>query len=302
MASDGMGKRITRRSFLKLGAAGLSALGASCVVGPLYAARIEPWWVEVRQVEVGLSGLSPMLDGLTIAHLTDLHVGPHIDAEFVRRCVGIVNDLTPDLVVLMGDFVYRRSEYGEICARELSALRAKRGVYAVLGNHDVWTDADYIAGELHGAGISVLRDRSEAVEVEGLRLWLVGIEDRGHTGGYFSDFRAFWESAAIALQEIVEPLPRSDSRLLLVHNPDFCEMVPSGVIDFALCGHTHGGQVRLPFIGPPLVPSCFGTKYASGLVQAPGTRVYVSRGLGMIDPPVRLFCLPELTLVRLIRG
>ena len=84
-----------------------------------------------------------------------------------------------------------------------------------------------------------------------------------------------------------------------MHNPDFTEMLPEGRIDLILCGHTHGGQVRLPFIGAPVVPSCFGQKYASGLVHGPGTLVYVNRGLGLIAPPVRFLCRPEITLLRL---
>jgi len=89
---------------------------------------------------------------------------------------------------------------------------------------------------------------------------------------------------------------------LLVHNPDFTEMLPEGRIDLVLCGHTHGGQVRVPLLGPPVVPSCFGQKYASGLVAGPRTIVYVNRGIGLIPPPIRFNCRPEITMFRLTTG
>jgi predicted MPP superfamily phosphohydrolase len=98
---------------------------------------------------------------------------------------------------------------------------------------------------------------------------------------------------------MLKDVPVDEPRLLLVHNPDFTEMLPEGRIDLALCGHTHGGQVRVPFLGAPVVPSFFGNKYASGLVQGPKTQVYVNRGIGLIAPPVRLNCRPEVTLLRL---
>ncbi len=206
-----------------------------------------------------------------------------------------------DVIVLTGDFVYGSAEYSWPCAQQLAPLRARYGVYAVLGNHDIWTDADVVAGSLSQAGITVLRNERRALDVRGARLWLLGIEDTGYTGAFFDDFRAMWQEPRDALAALLERIAADEPRLLLVHNPDFTEMLPEGRIDLALCGHTHGGQVCLPLVGAPIVPSCFGQKYASGLVQGPSTLVYVSRGVGLISPALRFNCRPEVTRLTLAR-
>jgi predicted MPP superfamily phosphohydrolase len=242
------------------------------------------------------------LDGLTLVQLSDLHVGPFVDAGVVRNVVRMTNDLAPDVVVLTGDFVYRSAQYSPACARELRSLRARHGVYAVLGNHDVWTDANEVAGNLTDAGVTVLRNQRTAVEAGGARLWLLGLDDAGYTGRIGDSFRPFrlrWQPAAQALERLLDGLPETEPRVLLVHNPDFTEMMPAGQIDLTLCGHTHGGQVRLPLIGAPVMPSCFGQKYARGLVRNANTLVYVNRGIGMTALPVRFNCRPEITVLRL---
>jgi len=301
MAADqGTVWKVSRRSFMKLGCGWLlggTVLGA--LGGPAYAMQVEPRWIEVVRVDVPLPGLCRELDGLTIAQLSDLHVGPHVSAGYVRRGVALTNTLQADLIILTGDFVYRSARYIEPCAQELASLQAKYGVYAVLGNHDIWTNADEVANNLRSASLLVLRNQRHVLAMKGARLWLLGIEDTGYTGGMFSDFRAMWKGARDALTGLLRGIPAADFRLLLVHNPDFAEMLPQGRIDLVLCGHTHGGQVRLPFIGAPVVPSCIGQKYASGLVCGPRTLVYVNRGLGLIAPPIRFLCRPEITLLRL---
>jgi predicted MPP superfamily phosphohydrolase len=293
------GQRISRRNFIKACWGNLLGAAALCTLGLAYATQVEPRWAEVKRLDIPLLGLPPEVEGFTIAQLSDIHVGPHVTAEHVRHGVALTNTLDADLVVLTGDFVYRSAEYSATCARELASLRARYGVYAVLGNHDIWTDADEVAEWLSRAGLVVLRNQRQALTVAGVRLWLLGIEDAGYTGGLFSDFRVMWQEAQGRLAVLLQGIPPAEPRLLLVHNPDFTEMLPGGRIDLALCGHTHGGQVRLPFIGAPVVPSCFGHKYAGGRVRGPGAWVYVNRGLGLISPPVRFLCRPEITLHRL---
>jgi predicted MPP superfamily phosphohydrolase len=297
--------RVSRRIFLKLGCGALLGGAATCLLGPGYVTQVEPNWIEVTRVDVALSGLPGALDGFTIAQLSDFHLGPHVSTEDVRRSVEIANDLGADLILLTGDFVYGSAGYSADCAHELASLQARHGVYAVLGNHDIWTQADQVAANLAGAGIVVLRNERQTLKVENNRLWLLGVEDTGHTagffGGFWGDFRAMWQETGDALAALLEGIPANEVRLLLVHNPDFTEMLPQGRIDLTLCGHTHGGQVRLPFIGAPAVPSCFGQKYARGLVQGPSTLVYVNRGIGLIDPPLRFNCRPEVTVLQLGR-
>ena len=294
---------MTRRSFLRLGCAAILGTVATGGTGAAYAFRVEPAWVEVTHVSLPLTGW-PVSPTLRIAQLSDLHVGKYVEAARIRSAVEITNRLQPDLVLLTGDFVYGLSvECGPDCTRELAALRARHGVYAVIGNHDVWTDvADMIARDLRKSGIEVLRNERRRLEIEGGRLWLLGIEDTGYTGfpgTPFTEFVAAWRGRASALQDLLEGIPEAEPRLLLAHNPDFAEMLPPGRIDLVLCGHTHGGQVRLPFLGAPILPSCFGQRYGGGLVQRDALRVYVNRGIGLTPPPIRFNCRPEVTMFSL---
>ena len=292
---------ISRRHFLRMlvGGALLS------VLTPFYATRLEPGWLELERLTVTLPTFPPALAGLTIAQLSDIHLGAAVELELLRRVVALINAAAPDLVVLTGDFVTGQAKYSLAAAEALAALKSRYGSYAVLGNHDVWTDADFIAAQLEQVGITVLRDARTRLEIDGAPLWLVGIEDRGYTSmsrwggsGDFATFRRQWQSAHVALRDLLSAIPPSEPRVLLVHNPDFTEMLPPARVDLVLSGHTHGGQVRIPLVGAPMVPSCFGQKFVGGLVQGTHTQVYVSRGVGMISPAVRFNCRPEVTVLR----
>ncbi len=292
-------RTLSRRQFLQLSLAG----GASATgLGTLYARWVEPRWLEVTRLTIPLPGWPTVLNDLTVAHISDLHVGPYVRPEDVAQVVRRVNALKPDLIILTGDFVYRSASYAAPCAQALASLQARYGVYAVLGNHDIWTDADEVAARLSRVGITVLRNERRGLRIGQARLWLLGIEDLGYTGfrgSSFGDFRAIWQRAVTALRDLLTGIPDEEPRLLLVHNPDFAEMLPQGRIDLVLCGHTHGGQVRFPLIGPPILPSSLGQKYAAGLVRGPSAPVYVNRGIGVIWPPIRLNCRPEITRLRL---
>jgi predicted MPP superfamily phosphohydrolase len=295
--------RLSRRRFLTIGCGTLAGGAASCLLAPVYATEVEPRWIEVTRLEVSVPGLPSDLDGFSIAQLSDFHLGRYVKSEQVRRAVEIANSLEPDLIVLTGDFVSGAAKRSAACADELATLGAACGVYAVLGNHDNWTNADLVAANVAAVGITVLRDSVHPIEVGESRLWLLGVEDPGYTAGFFGhtfgDFKEAWKEQRQRLAGMLEELPGDEPRLLLIHNPDFTEMLPEGRIDLALCGHTHGGQVRLPFLGSPVVPSFFGNKYAAGLVRGPKTQVYVNRGIGLIAPAVRFNCRPEVTLLRL---
>jgi predicted MPP superfamily phosphohydrolase len=296
-------RRLSRKQFLTIGCGTLAGGAASCLLAPVYATQVEPQWIEVTRLEVSVPGLPPCLDGFSIAQLSDFHLGRHVKREQVHRAVEIANSLEPDLIVLTGDFVSGEAKHSAACAEELATLGATCGVYAVLGNHDNWTNADLVAANVATVGITVLRDGVHSIEVGDSRLWLLGIEDPGYTAGFFGhtfgDFKEAWKEQRQSLAGMLEELPDDEPRLLLVHNPDFTEMLPEGRVDVALCGHTHGGQVRVPFLGSPVVPSFFGNKYAGGLVRGPKTQVYVNRGIGLIAPAVRFNCRPEVTLLRL---
>jgi len=291
---------VSRRAFL-MGGGGLAAAAICCLAVPVYTTQVEPNWIQVTRLEIDIPTLPASWDGFTIAQLGDFHLGEHVSNDQVRRAVEITNALAADLIALTGDFVTGSASYSAACAEELARLEARYGVYAVLGNHDNWTDADEVSDNVAAVGIVVLRDEVRAIDIRESRLWLFGIEDTGFTagffGGSFGDFKSIWEEKRQRLAEMLEAVPDDEPRLLLVHNPDFTEMLPEGRVDLALCGHTHGGQVCLPLVGAPVVPSCFGEKYAAGLVQGPSTLVYVNRGIGLIPPAVRFNCRPEVTLV-----
>lgn len=302
-AIDG-GGTVSRRSVL--GAIGLAlgvpALGAASAG---YAMRVEPRLVEATATRVALARLPASLSGLRIVHMSDLHSGPYVEAAHIRQAVRVANSLSPDLVVITGDFVYHTiARLGE-CAQELARLTPRVGTVAVLGNHDVWTAPAAVYEALRSAGITPLADAKVAVESGATRLWLLGIEDRGYSGyagGSPAVFARHWQTGLGAVERMLADVSPEEPRLLLVHNPDFCEMLTPGQVDLALCGHTHGGQVRLPLIGSPIVPSNYGQKYALGLVQGPACPVYVTRGIGVTPPAVRFGCRPEVALLTLQGG
>lgn len=287
---------------------GCGVLVTGALTGPAlagYAWCVEPGRLAVSVRDVRLPRLPQSLDGLTIAHLSDLHVGAFVSADHVARAVELANELEPDLVVLTGDFVYRDPARIHEGAVVLAELRPRVATVAVLGNHDVWTDPDLITSALGQAGVTVLRDEFLPLDFPGARLWLMGLEDRGysgHRGGSTEQFLYRWSGAVRAAERLLRETPAAESRLLLVHNPDITEFMPEGVADLALCGHTHGGQVRLPWLGPPVVPSLFGQRFAEGLVQGSQMPVHITRGVGLTPPPVRLNCPPEVAFLRLHAG
>ena len=170
----------------------------------------------------------------------------------------------------------------------LTDLKTPMGRFAVLGNHDNRVDPCGTRAVLAEHGIRDLSNKGLWLERGGARLWLCGVED--HTTSR--------EDYAAALGNI----RTSDACIMLSHNPDSVEDIRDPRVGLVLSGHTHGGQVVLPFVGAPVVPSSYGQKYLSGFVQGPVTRVYISRGVGTIAPPVRFRCPPEVTLITLSAG
>jgi predicted MPP superfamily phosphohydrolase len=231
------------------------------------------------------------LAGLKVGHLSDLHWGPYAGRDEVRTAVETTNSLAPDLIVVTGDFVLHSAEYAVPCARELSALRAPLGVYTVPGNHDYWTDIGTVLKELTSAGLVVLRNSSFRIMSHGASLWIVGIDD-------------VWEQHD-DLEAGLDGVPTDEPVLLMVHEPDFADQAARAPhrIFLQLSGHSHGGQVRLPLLGRPILP-WLGRRYPAGLQDVPNSalQVYTSRGIGVIEPPVRVNCRPEVALLTLARS
>ena len=285
-----MSRLLSRRKFL-LTAAGVVAastlgFGEEGLVG-------ESSHAALVRVEMVLERLPTAFDGFTIAHLSDFHYDEVFSVTPIRKAIGIVNGLNPDLVVLTGDFVTtafpslhkdpKAARSAEPCAKLLRQLRSRLGSLAVLGNHDVEADAGVITEALEAQGISVLRNRSHAVEREQSRLWFCGL-----------DSLASHPHLDLALRAV----PGNELAVLCVHEPDFADVASRHPIDLQLSGHSHGGQVWIPGIGAPWLPR-FARKYPRGRYQVGAMSLYTNIGLGTIRLPVRLNCVPEVTLITL---
>lgn len=257
----------------------------------LWAFWLEPASLTVRRETLSVPRWRAEHAGLRVAVLTDLHVGsPHTGLEKLRRVVERTNAERPDLVVLLGDFVIQNVAGGrfvapEQFAPELGRLRAAHGVFAVLGNHDNWLDGARVASALEGAGVVVLENRAARVEREGGAFWVVGVAD-------------LWTRTPDIAGALAQTSGGDDPVVLITHNPDLFPDVPERV-SLTLAGHTHGGQVCLPLVGRPVVPSDFGERYAMGHVVEGGRHLYVSGGVGTSIIPVRFRVPPEVVVLTL---
>lgn len=284
---------ITRRKFLQVTAA-VAVTGGLAVSAD--ALILEPNRPQLVRVEIPLARLPAAWDGFTIVQVSDFHYDDHFAVMPIRKAIEVINSLHPDLVVLTGDFVTvpywsdylhnARQAAGAVepCAQLLGQLRARYGRVAVLGNHDVGSDAPRVVEALHSQGIPVLRNRSVPLEQAGARLWFGGVDDviEGKPD----------------LDLTLKGIPLSEPVVLLAHEPDFADHVVKYPVDLQLSGHSHGGQVRLPLVGAPFLPD-LALKYPWGLRQIGRLTLYTNIGLGTIRVPVRLNCPPEITLFTL---
>lgn len=294
-APDGTpaGELPSRRRFLA--GATATVAGAAGATGA-YAMFVEPRSYRVTRRDLAIADLPAELDGLTVVHLTDLHHCSWIPLTYIRDVVQTANALNPDLIVLTGDYVRGSSVYIRPVIGELAALRARIGVVATLGNHDWWENGPLTQRCLEELRIPVL-DNKRLVLTPDRRL--VTDADRGlcvaGVGDLWCDRQLYDDALA--------GLPAAMPRLLLSHNPDVAEerdFISSGHrVDLMLSGHTHGGQVWLPAVGAPMTPSRYGTKYATGLVDGPTTRVFISNGVGISGLPLRFGARPEVAVLRL---
>jgi predicted MPP superfamily phosphohydrolase len=267
-------QHLSRREFLALlGALGLSWLGGS-VAGEVYRARVTRHHLELPNLRAPLK----------VAQLSDLHYGPFIREGSVRAWVAQTQAEGADLIVITGDIVDQELSHPlEPLVEALSGLSAPLGVWACLGNHDrvrFRRNLPALEAALAEAGIPLLVNRGVSLRDD---LYLAGVDDYG--------------TGLPSLEAALRDLPAGAASVLLCHQPDYLPEMPFGV-DLTLIGHTHGGQVQLPFVGPLYTSSRFGSRYAEGWVRQPD-KVYVSRGLGVSMLPVRLNCPAELAVFNL---
>jgi uncharacterized protein len=249
-----------------------------------YGVFVRRRWVRRRRIEVRIVDLPPSLEGYTIAHLSDLHIGSVDRASSARRWVELSNALSPDLVAITGDLLSTGTAFHDEVVEVLSELRGKDGVYACLGNHDYY-DEGSLCLRLGEGGVRVLRNEGVAVDRGEGRLWLAGVEDkwRGHV-----DIPAALEG-------------RGDSPVvLLAHNPDLFAEAATHSVDVTLSGHTHAGQVGIPFVEGGLAR--LSTEFAGGLFRRGNSTLFVHAGLGTTGPAIRLGAAPEVVQIVLRRA
>ncbi len=281
---------ITRRHFL-----GASA----CAVGgfALYAGEIARHWIDVTQSDVSIPGLPEAFDGFRIAQVSDFHMDEFSEPFFVREVVRRVNSLNPDAVFLTGDFVtcqFAPKKFaigaGWQCASLLNELTCRQR-YAALGNHDVMIGAKPVSEALTANGITVLFNSYLPLERSGGRIWLAGIGDP-LLGS---------PDPEATIPAAIRNIPK-EPIVLLCHAPDYVDhllTLPSGqAVSLMLCGHTHGGQIRLPLIGPLVLPT-MGRKYIEGWFRFGQLQLHVNRGIGAVGVPFRLNCPPEISIITL---
>lgn len=253
------------------------------------AASRPPWSPdpEITETVISLRRLPLALDGLRIVHLTDIHHSIFTPLEEVERAVYLANRLEPDLVALTGDYVTFSPAYIQPVARALGRLKARRGVFAVLGNHDFQVDAEEITRALRSHRIRVLRNSRRPLRAGKETLWIVGVDD------------IWWSSDD--LPAALKAVPARDAKVLLCHNPLGIWQASRHAIDLVLSGHTHGGQVRVPGFRH-LYKSKLGERFVDGWNRLHGTQIYVSRGIGKVIVPIRFDCPSEIACLNLRRG
>jgi len=255
--------------------------------------------IETTRQRIILPRLPEAFDGFRIAQLSDIHIGPFMPVEEIRRYVAMVNALKPDMVALTGDFVTWEGSPAGAVVDALSALKAPYGIYGCLGNHERWARVEDLITRLFAErGTKILRQQSATVEVSGERFNLIGVDYQ--TRAPFGPPR---DGIVTEYLAGVQPLMLPDAvNILLSHNPNTFDRAAELAIDLSLAGHTHGGQVTLEYISPNLSPARLITPYVRGWFKKGESQLYVNRGIGTIFSPVRFGAPPEITVYELKRG
>ena len=279
------GRRVANR-LMQLWLVGAAALA-------IWAFGFEPNRVAVNHVTLSLPDWPASHQLLRLVLVSDIHAGsPFITAAKIDTVVTAILAQKPDAIVLLGDYVIQGVVGGTFMAPEdlaeiLARLKAPLGVYGVLGNHDWWLDGARVTKALQSAGIVMLDNRALRIERPGGAFWLAGIGDA--------------LAGAPDIDGAVARLSDAAPAILATHNPDLFPRVPARIA-LSLAAHTHGGQVHLPLIGRPIVPSRYGERYASGLVVEGGRHLFVTTGLGTSIIPVRFRVTPEIVVLTVRAG
>ena len=252
-----------------------------------YSFHIEPGWIEVVELEETLPRLSPAFQGFKIVQISDTHVGRLMGQERFNQIIDLINQQEPDLVAITGDFVTHHPErYADILISGLRRLTQKHPTVGVLGNHDHSSDPVEVRRILQEGGVLELNNSVYTVRRGEEELQVAGVDD-------------LW-ARKTDLDQVLEQLPRSGAAILLVHEPDFADTSSqTDRFDLELSGHSHGGQIRFPWVGGVWFPRD-GRIYTQGRYQVGNMVHYTNRGVGMMTLGARLLCRPEITVFTLL--
>ena len=288
-------RRRTRRKILKGTLAGVVGLPVVCSVD---AVAIDPHWVEVVEMNLPLPNLPEAFIDKRIVQISDLHCSRAVKKDYLLRCMEQINQLEPDMVVLTGDYITYEGKngYKQQVVDVVARLQSRHGIFACLGNHDYGfmtrfhqkgrTELrEFLTEGMAQQGVRVLQNESHAITLDQQRLWMVGLGDL-----WSKDFAPALAFAKVAPAEPV---------ITLAHNPDTIDLLQEYPAHAVLCGHTHGGQINIPFLGPPFLP-IKNRQFCAGMFHVYGKSLYVNRGLGRLGR-LRFNCRPEITVFTLVR-
>lgn len=276
--------RLSRRQFL----GGFVATPLLAVSGvSAYARLIEPYHYWISETDVFIRDLPERFEGFRITQLTDIHHSSIVPLAEIRRVVDLAQRTNPDLCVLTGDYTTTYRRFIEPCAEALAPLRAREGVWAVLGNHDHYTDPELTRRALQRHGVTVLDNQQTTLRRGPDALQLSGIDD--------------WTWNAVDWRRAFDGLNPQTPTILLSHQPRVLDFHQTRDVSLILSGHTHGGQINLPLVGTPARFVTKDLKYDRGLFRRGDTQLYVSSGTGVIGLPLRFGVRPEIAVLRLRR-
>jgi uncharacterized protein len=252
---------------------------------------VEPNWLKVEDVKLKLPRLPRVFSGFRLGQISDIHMGGWMDVDRFRHVADVVITQKPDALLITGDFLtgHRFNDASMQDVRDLitvlSPLAKSIPTFGILGNHDYWTNPETVREMLRLCEIPDLTNTVFRLTREDKHLYLCGVDD-------------IWEGD-VRLDDVVSQLMDDSAAILLAHEPDFADTsAATGKFDLQISGHSHGGQVVIPFLGPPILPY-LGRKYPSGLYKVGKMFQYTNRGVGMIAPAVRFNCFPEITIFTL---
>jgi predicted MPP superfamily phosphohydrolase len=278
------------KKFLKYAGMTLGALAVIFVLLLMYSYFVEPNLLLINKYTLKIPHWSKELDGFKVVAISDLHAGSNsMTREKLRYVVELANAQEPDAILLLGDYVAQsHGRNGKdlkmapnVIADDLQGLKAKYGVYAVIGNHDWWFDETAVRTELERVGIKVLENETASFEANGKKVWILGIED-------------YWKHYKVDIAKPLSEIEPKENIIGITHNPDSFDKTPDS-LSILLAGHTHGGQVYLPFIGPPIPVAK--KEYTWGHIVHDDRHLFVTKGVGTSGPGIRFCAVPEILVL-----